>query len=353
MKTGEQPGIGPRLARLLGETPKDVAKPDRSQLRPAGGWEVAEPPRDRATPYPQKPSVAEPLSKPFPVDNPLAAKSRSVLPGEPDTPVAAHDTEKPVPGERTPGSAEEALPVTTVQDTDDSPGSPTAVPDSGAYRLEITAQVPAVDKPVTADPVSPATADEVAPAGELEQRVEKNRPQTGDSEARAEPRVAVQKEPQRPAATGAFPAEPMATAVLEPAPRLPEQVPMPPTTEDAASESTAAPQAVTPVEAKAPANGHEATPGTAMPEPPEPAPDPPTRPTVSVTPRIHSPERHEPQGETSAAPAAAPPPAVRIEIGEVLISVKSPQAQPRRPALSMVRRAPRAHTIPLSGLEDD
>jgi hypothetical protein len=44
---------------------------------------------------------------------------------------------------------------------------------------------------------------------------------------------------------------------------------------------------------------------------------------------------------------------VRVEIGEVVISLRAPDRKTPRPALSLARRAPRAHTIPLPGAWED
>lgn len=92
-----------------------------------------------------------------------------------------------------------------------------------------------------------------------------------------------------------------------------------------------------------------------MPRNPDPGPSAaprhadPVRANASEPP--DAPQRQAP--EQPKAPPIPAPPSVRVDIGEVRISLRQPEQPRPRPALSVVRRGPRQHAIPLAGFGED
>jgi len=349
MAETEHQRFGPRLARLLGATSKVAPDGVTARLRPA-------------TAMPDTAPVPDTLPEIQPLAG-LAAETggheamQAALPGDEERGLAAPED---APSEHI--AAFEAVPEKRVSEGVrqplSKPGAPPKdevqslpKPESEKIRPEVRQvdeQLPREAAAAIADPTPGTNGNSPTFSSREEMQLSHER-RAAQPEPTEEPplrreRVAALAPESPTDAHGVVTEQPLPPTVPSAAPDQSGQepsraAPVEPGAVDETQAAAAPPPAamvVEPVKAAAPA---------LVPEPARTAAAPVPRPLV--------PEVTQSEQPMARPPEPPPPSPVRIEIGEVLISVRPPDVRTRRPTLSVVRRAPRAHTIPLSGFGED
>jgi hypothetical protein len=349
MAETEHQGFGPRLARLLGVTSQAASDGVTTRLRPAIAMSDAAPVRDT---WPEIQPLAglaaeigghEAMQAAPPRDEGRRSSAPEDAPSEHMAAFEAVTEKRDCEGVRQPWSKSASPPKDEVQ----------SLPKPEAEKIwpevrQVGEQTPREAAASIAGPTPDTNGNSPAFSSREEVQLSHERP-AAQPEPTEEPpprreRIVVLAPESSTDAHGVVMEQPLPPTVPSAAPDEPGQepsraAPVEPGARDETQVAAAPPPSamvVEPVKAPAPA---------AVPEPARTAAAPVPRPLVPEVTQSEQPKARPPE-----PPAPSP---VKIEIGEVLISVRPPDVRTQRPTLSVVRRAPRAHTIPLSGFGED
>ncbi len=342
--------LGPRLARLVGTGPDAAAK--HVLLRPV---------------LPGVPAVEDRLPEP---DPPALRRSE----GTDATPAERGLSHGRSIGKEMP-DASEKLPETRHPVAAALKADPDAVPDP-ARRGEDTAPArEGIAEPPVAeshDRSAPRPPPVVCPAPLIDRilRDSTDSPPTIQPKPSATPAPSEQIPSEAAQRSGGAPDTPAKPLVMTARDRIFERIiqaperdgrPRPEKAPDASGPAQEAPDSILPAR---PVSGELASvaerPNEAKDNPPAPdsprpgaQPQPPQQPAPQPDPL----QPREPVKPSPPKPLTAkqpePKPPVRVEIGALNITLRQPDPPRARPALSITRKAPRAHSIPLRGFGED